>query len=95
MTALSPAVTVALLAGVALWLWRRRCLSLVAQAGHELRGPLQAALLGLHGLEDPGDGARPARSRTCRPRRAGGGRPGPSPAWSSARCSRTPRPRGS
>ena len=58
MTALSPAVTVALLAGVALWLWRRRCLSLVAQAGHELRGPLQAALLGLHGLEDPGDGAR-------------------------------------
>ena len=39
-------------------LWRRRCLSLVAQASHELRGPLQAALLGLHGLEDPGDGAR-------------------------------------
>ena len=39
-------------------LWRRRCLSLVAQASHELRGPLQAALLGLHGMEDPGDGAR-------------------------------------
>ena len=39
-------------------LWRRRCLSLVAQASHELRGPLQAALLGLHGIEDPGDGAR-------------------------------------
>ena len=39
-------------------LWRRHCLSLVAQASHELRGPLQAALLGLHGIEDPGDGAR-------------------------------------
>jgi len=30
--------------------WRRRCLALVAQASHELRGPLQSALLGLHGL---------------------------------------------
>ena len=39
-------------------LWRRRCLSLVAQASHELRGPLQAALLGLHGIEAPGAGAR-------------------------------------
>ena len=47
----------ALLAGGVL-LWRRRCLALVAQASHELRGPLQAALLGLHRLEDPGDGAR-------------------------------------
>ena len=26
-------------------LWRRRCLALVAQASHELRGPLQSALL--------------------------------------------------
>jgi signal transduction histidine kinase len=42
----------------ALVLWRRHCLSLVAQASHELRGPLQAALLGLHGLADPGDGTR-------------------------------------
>ena len=42
----------------ALMLWRRHCLSLVAQASHELRGPLQAALLGLHGLADPGDGTR-------------------------------------
>jgi signal transduction histidine kinase len=42
----------------ALVLWRRRCLALVAQASHELRGPLQAALLGLHGLADPGDGTR-------------------------------------
>ena len=30
---------------------RRRCAVLVAQAGHELRGPLFAARLGLHGLE--------------------------------------------
>jgi signal transduction histidine kinase len=56
-TAAAPAVVVAVLGG-AVALWRRRCLSLVAQASHELRGPLQAALLGLHGLEDPGDGAR-------------------------------------
>jgi signal transduction histidine kinase len=42
----------------ALLVWRRHCLSLVAQASHELRGPLQAALLGLHGLGDPGDGTR-------------------------------------
>lgn len=34
--------------------WRRRCLSLVAQAVHELRGPLQSALLGLHGLDAGG-----------------------------------------
>ena len=46
----------ALLGGLVLW--RRHCLSLIAQASHELRGPLQAALLGLHGLGDPGDGAR-------------------------------------
>jgi hypothetical protein len=56
MTAVAFAVAAALLAGALLW--RRRCLSLVAQASHELRGPLQAALLGVHGLEDPGDGAR-------------------------------------
>jgi signal transduction histidine kinase len=56
MTSLAFLPAAALLAG---WLlWRRRCLSLVAQASHELRGPLQAALLGLHGLGDPGDGAR-------------------------------------
>jgi signal transduction histidine kinase len=57
MTVVAVALGVALLAGGVL-LWRRRCLALVAQASHELRGPLQAALLGLHGLEDPGDGAR-------------------------------------
>ena len=56
MTAVALAAAAAMLAGALLW--RRRCLSLVAQASHELRGPLQAALLGLHGLEDPGDGAR-------------------------------------
>jgi signal transduction histidine kinase len=56
MTALALVLAAALLAG---WLlWRRHCLSLVAQASHELRGPLQAALLGLHGLGDPGDGTR-------------------------------------
>jgi signal transduction histidine kinase len=55
--AVAVAVVGAALLAAAL-LWRRRCLSLVAQASHELRGPLQAALLGLHGLEDPGDGAR-------------------------------------
>ncbi len=46
-----------LLLAVAL-LWRRHCLALVAQASHELRNPLQAALLGLHGLGAAGDGAR-------------------------------------
>ena len=60
--ALVPFVAaLALLAAVALGpllLWRRHCLSLVAQAAHELRGPLQAALLGLHGLGEPGDGMR-------------------------------------
>jgi signal transduction histidine kinase len=56
-TVLSVLLTATLLTGAGL-LWRRRCLSLVAQAGHELRGPLQAALLGLHGLQDPGDEAR-------------------------------------
>ena len=54
--ALVVMVMMAFAGGVLLW-WRR-CASLVAQASHELRGPLQAALLGLHGLEDPGDGAR-------------------------------------
>jgi signal transduction histidine kinase len=34
----------------------RRCLALVAQASHELRGPLCAARLGLHGLADGGEG---------------------------------------
>jgi len=47
----------AVLLGAA-WGWRRHCLSLVAQASHELRGPLQSALLGLHGLADPGEGGR-------------------------------------
>jgi signal transduction histidine kinase len=37
----------------------RRCLALVAQASHELRGPLCAARLGLHGLLEDG-GARVA-----------------------------------
>jgi signal transduction histidine kinase len=37
-------------AAVAADVRRRRCLVLVAQAGHELRGPLFAARLGLHGL---------------------------------------------
>ena len=56
MTSLALLLAAAMLAG---WLlWRRHCLSLIAQASHELRGPLQAALLGLHGLGDPGDGAR-------------------------------------
>ena len=44
----------ALLASAALLeahLRHRRCLTLVAQAGHELRGPLFAARLGLDGLE--------------------------------------------
>jgi signal transduction histidine kinase len=57
MTAAALVAALAVLAG-GVALWRRRWLSLVAQASHELRGPLQAALLGLHGLEDPGDGAR-------------------------------------
>ena len=60
-TALS--VTVVMLAGAMLGaalLWRRRCLALVAQASHELRGPLQSALLGLHGLSGDGAGARVA-----------------------------------
>jgi signal transduction histidine kinase len=57
MTVVAVALGVALLAGGVL-LWRRRCLALVAQASHELRGPLQAALLGLHGLSAPGDGTR-------------------------------------
>jgi len=39
---------------------RRRCLVLVAQAGHELRGPLFAARLGLHGLASGEAGARVA-----------------------------------
>lgn len=39
-------------------LWRRRCLALVAQASHELRGPLQAARLGLHGLAEAGEAGR-------------------------------------
>ena len=56
MTSPSLLLAAALLAG---WLlWRRHCLSLVAQASHELRGPLQAALLGLHGLGERGDGTR-------------------------------------
>jgi signal transduction histidine kinase len=56
MTSLALLLAAALLAG---WLlWRRHCLSLVAQASHELRGPLHAALLGLHGLGEPGDGTR-------------------------------------
>lgn len=54
MTALA-ALTLLLAAAL---LWRRHCLALVAQASHELRGPLQAALLGLHGLGAAGDGAR-------------------------------------
>jgi signal transduction histidine kinase len=38
----------------------RRCLSLVAQASHELRGPLCAARLGLHALAGEEAGARVA-----------------------------------
>jgi signal transduction histidine kinase len=45
----------------AVQLWARRCLALVAQASHELRGPLCAARLGLHGLAGDGDGAVAAR----------------------------------
>ena len=47
--------TAALCAAVgASWLWLRlaRHAELVADAGHELRGPLCAARLGLHGLDD-------------------------------------------
>jgi len=53
----------AVAAAVAAEVRRRRCLVLVAQAGHELRGPLFAARLGLHGLasgEAGGAGARVA-----------------------------------
>jgi signal transduction histidine kinase len=55
--ALLVALAALLAAGL---LWRRRCLSLVAQASHELRGPLQSALLGLHGLSDDGQHGRVA-----------------------------------
>ena len=55
--ALPVALAALLAAGL---LWRRRCLSLVAQASHELRGPLQSALLGLHGLSDDGQHGRVA-----------------------------------
>ena len=60
---------------------------LVAEAAHELRGPLGAALLGLHGVvaDEAGRGASPpsssscaapgSRSTTSTPRRAGGARP--------------------
>ena len=58
MTAVAVLACAALIA--AGLLWRRRCLALVAQASHELRGPLQSALLGLHGLPADGAGARVA-----------------------------------
>ena len=57
MTGVALVCVLALAAGLA---WRRRCLMLVAQASHELRGPLQSAQLGLHGLGGPGDRARVA-----------------------------------
>ncbi len=50
MSALLVVVAVVCTGGVA-GLHVRRCLALVAQASHELRGPLFAARLGLHGLE--------------------------------------------
>ncbi|MEA2312827.1 MAG: two-component system, OmpR family, sensor kinase, partial [Solirubrobacteraceae bacterium] len=39
---------------------RRRCASLIARASHELRGPIAAARLGLHGLAREGAAARVA-----------------------------------
>jgi signal transduction histidine kinase len=51
MTAAVTAMTAALAAVVIAQAWQRRCLALVARASHELRGPLFAARLGLHGLE--------------------------------------------
>jgi signal transduction histidine kinase len=47
-------------------------MALVAQAAHELRGPLQAALLGLHGVVAPaGGGARRLAAVELELRRAG------------------------
>ena len=47
-------------------------MALVAQAAHELRGPLQAALLGLHGIAAPaGGGARQLAAVELELRRAG------------------------
>jgi len=54
------AVAVAVAVAVGAETRRRRCLVLVAQASHELRGPLCAARLGLHGLGGEGAGARVA-----------------------------------
>jgi len=50
----------------------RARLGLVAEAAHELRGPLQAALLGLHGVAAvPGGGARRLAAVELELRRAG------------------------
>jgi signal transduction histidine kinase len=62
---MNSALTIVALAGFlalgGVQLRTRRCLALVAQASHELRGPLCAARLGLHGLgADDGGGARVA-----------------------------------
>ena len=73
---------------------------LVADAGHELRGPLCAARLGLHGLDDrrarrggrPGAAAGRARAGGSGRRRGAGGARARGRSWStSARCSTTPR----
>ena len=48
-----------------------RRMALVAQAAHELRGPLSAALLGLHGASADGAGARRMAAVELELRRAG------------------------
>ena len=87
--------------------WRLQLLrgrELVARACHELRGPLTAAHLALHGgarhgeppparvaaIERELDGP-PSRSRTSRPRAAGAARPTATSPSTSATCSPTRR----
>ena len=73
----------------------RAAVELVADAGHELRGPLCAARLGLHGLDDAARAGRSTsscvgrrwRSTTSSPRRGGRARGRGRSSWTSARCS--------
>jgi signal transduction histidine kinase len=65
---------VAAAALVVVWLLRvegERRMALVAQAAHELRAPLGAALLGLHGVVDGAAGARRVGAIELELRRAG------------------------
>jgi signal transduction histidine kinase len=61
----------ALAAALVLWRGHDRRLALVAEAAHELRGPLSAALLGLHGLMPDAAGARRVAAVELELRRAG------------------------